>query len=130
MTNICSGDIIPDVQNRCSPERPETGEEIEEMNRRKLSIIGIAAAAVLAAVIIIGFTVRGSAVSQVSMKEDAVYRSYRVTSNDTLWSISEEYASSCGLEIRDYIRELKTINRLQSDRITDGMNLIIVTCPE
>ena len=101
--------------------------EIEKMSRRVFTVFGICISAALAALIITISTVGGSADVTDTEKPAAVYQSIQVQGDDTLWSIAETYAPSYHLEIRDYIREIKKINNLQSDRINEGMHLIVVS---
>ena len=54
------------------------------------------------------------------------YQSIEIQPQDSLWSIAETYAADCGLSTRDYVKELKSINRLESDRIIAGGYLVIV----
>ena len=98
------------------------------MSKRTVSILfGILLAALAAVVIILICSIHGSADSQATEALEARYERVKVCAGDTLWSISEEYAKSYHCETREYIRELKRINRLQSDRINEGMSLIVVT---
>ena len=98
------------------------------MSKRSVSILfGILLAALAAVVIILICSIRGSADSRDIEAPTARYERVEVCAGDTLWSISEEYAKSYHCETREYIRELKKINRLKSDRINAGMSLIVVT---
>ena len=99
------------------------------MNRKSVSIIlSILLAALAAIILILVFSIKGSANSAAAEKENIRYISIEVNSGDSLWSISGEYAESCGLDIREYVEKLKKINRLNSDKINEGMSLIVVTC--
>ena len=83
---------------------------------------------VVAAVIISVCSIRSAADGADTGSRTPVYESIRIRPDDTLWSISEEYAplyGDCG--IREYIREIKRINGLESDRINAGMYLIVVS---
>jgi len=56
------------------------------------------------------------------------YRSVTIMPGDTLWSIAEEYMDPMQYtDARDYIKELRQINSLDSDSIKSGCH-IIVTC--
>ncbi len=53
------------------------------------------------------------------------FKSIEIEAGDTLWSIAEEYMSyeyDCTM---DYVRELKSMNGLVSDDITEGNSLVI-----
>ena len=84
---------------------------------------------VIAALIICVCSIQGSAEnSDAAAARTPVYESIEIRPDDTLWSISKEYAPAYGdCGIREYIRELKRINRLDSDRINAGMYLIVVS---
>lgn len=60
----------------------------------------------------------------------AVYERYytdiTIQRGDTLWSIAKTYNEHSNMDIRDYIQEIKQINRLTSDRIESGDSLTIV----
>ncbi len=97
------------------------------MNRKLMVLFGVLLAALAAVIIILCCTVRGSASPSKDTKETPVFASVEVQADESLWSISERYAASYHCEVRDYIKELKRINNLQSDRINEGMHLIVVT---
>ena len=54
------------------------------------------------------------------------YTELEVQSGDTLWSIAKEYSKNSGMEIREYIREIKHMNRMISDDLIAGDSLTIV----
>lgn len=54
------------------------------------------------------------------------YTSIEIQKGDTLWSIAETYRKGSGMNMREYIRELKQMNRLLSDDIQAGEHLTIV----
>ena len=60
----------------------------------------------------------------------AVYERYytdiEIEKGDTLWSIAKTYNKNSGMEIREYIREVKQMNRMVSDDIEAGDSLTIV----
>ena len=49
----------------------------------------------------------------------------RVSSGDTLWDIAKEYRTEEYSDISSYIAEVREINHLSSNQITDGMYLCI-----
>lgn len=57
------------------------------------------------------------------------YVSYVVKSGDSLWSIAEDNLPEDGADISGFVKELKHINKLQSDYIYDGQ-LLAVPCYE
>lgn len=52
------------------------------------------------------------------------YTSIDIEKNDTLWGIAQQYACS-GADIDEYIKNIKSINRLSGDNITQGQSLIV-----
>lgn len=63
-------------------------------------------------------------------ENQAVYERYytdiEIEKGDTLWSIAKTYNKNSGMEIREYIREVKQMNRMVSDDIEAGDSLTIV----
>lgn len=52
------------------------------------------------------------------------YTSIDIKKNDTLWGIAKQYAQE-GTDIPGYIREIKSINGLSDDNITQGQHLVV-----
>ena len=53
------------------------------------------------------------------------YISVPISSNDTLWSIAQEYYTDYYGSISNYIKEIKRCNSLTSDDIYAGNNIIV-----
>lgn len=53
------------------------------------------------------------------------YTSIRVSSGDTLWDIANEYRTEEYSSISSYISEVREINHLKSNQITEGMYLCV-----
>ena len=84
-------------------------------------------AIMIAAVILI--LVIGSqsiATSANSYKPEKTYESIVVENQETLWSLAENYAAGLNMGKAEYVKELKSINGLTSDRIIRGTHLIII----
>ena len=94
---------------------------MKKLYRRTITVVVIA---VVAFVICFAFAsllgnAKGS--SQRTKKLTSVY----VESGDSLWSIAEEYyTTECG-NMKDYIREIKKTNGLESDTIRYGYPLLV-----
>ena len=54
------------------------------------------------------------------------YTDIEIEQGDTLWSIAKTYNKNSGMEIREYIQELKHMNQMISDDINAGDSLTIV----
>ena len=54
------------------------------------------------------------------------YASILIENGDSLWSIASRYASMTHMDVREYVEELKRINRLTTDRIHAGHYLMVV----
>ena len=57
---------------------------------------------------------------------DRYYTNIEIRPGDSLWSIAERYRANSGMEVRQYISELKEINGLVSDSIEAGDSLTVV----
>lgn len=53
------------------------------------------------------------------------YKSIEVKSGDTLWSIAEKYMDDDYSSAKDYIKEVKYINSMDTDHITSGKSIVI-----
>jgi len=54
------------------------------------------------------------------------YTDIEIKKGDSLWSIAKTYNQNSGMEIREYIREVKQMNGMVSDDIEAGDSLTIV----
>lgn len=61
-----------------------------------------------------------------SIEYNRYYTDIEVEKGDTLWSIAKTYNRNSNMEIRDYIKEVKMINSMGSDRIEAGESITIV----
>lgn len=59
-----------------------------------------------------------------------LYKSIEIAAGDTLWDISERYAEDLDMPVRDYVKELKRVNGMSSDRIIAGAKLIVICASE
>ena len=103
--------------------------ERRKIQRRKLQIRAAAALLSLVAVtflLIFHFTPQNTqADSEPKAPTYKYYTSIRVSSGDTLWDIAREYRTEEYSDISSYIAEVREINHLSSNQITDGMYLCI-----
>ena len=54
------------------------------------------------------------------------YISYEIQNGDTLWSIAENMCQNAGISSASYIKEIRKINHLTSDLITEGNKLVLI----
>lgn len=54
------------------------------------------------------------------------FKEITIKPGDSLWSIAQTYNEHSGMEIRQYVRELKRMNQIYSDDIQAGDSLTIV----
>lgn len=53
------------------------------------------------------------------------YTSIQIEDGDSLWAIAEQYAENSGKTTAEYVKELKSINRLGEDVIHSGSYLTV-----
>lgn len=53
------------------------------------------------------------------------YKSIEIQTGDSLWSIANEYRTEEYSSVQDYINEVKYINNMKDDHITNGAFLVI-----
>jgi len=53
------------------------------------------------------------------------YKSVQIRPGDSLWGLAEEYSGG-RMSVEDYIRELRSMNRLTSDTIHSGQYLTVL----
>lgn len=59
-----------------------------------------------------------------SFSGNRYYTSIDINKDDTLWGIARQYAQE-GTDIPAYIKEIKSINGLSDDNITQGQHLVV-----
>lgn len=84
-------------------------------------LAGLAAVLVFAAFLIISSVqAEGS-----STPKHKYYKSVQISSGDTLWGIAADYMTEEYSSVDDYIREVKYINGIQNDQITNGSSIVV-----
>lgn len=63
--------------------------------------------------------------SNMSHKQPIVYVSIPLDRGDTLWDIAIDYSSGLDISIKEYIKEIQSINNLSDDKIIAGQHLIV-----
>ena len=54
------------------------------------------------------------------------YITYEIQEGDSLWSIAEAMCRDKGISCKEYIEEVRSINHLSTDLITEGNKLVLV----
>ena len=57
---------------------------------------------------------------------DRLYKSVRIESGDTLWTIANRYREDSSLSSEEYVDQLRQMNRLTEDTIHAGQYLTVV----
>lgn len=84
-------------------------------------LAGLAAILIFAAFLIISSVqAEGS-----STPKHKYYKSVQISAGDTLWGIAADYMTEEYSSVHDYIREVKDINGIQNDQITNGSSIVI-----
>ncbi len=93
---------------------------------RRNIILAVAAAAVLMIFAFSYHTFTSAASTDTDNISYKYFTSIRVETGDTLWSIAEEYADALHYASnKEYINEVKMMNKLGSDEIVSGQYLVI-----
>ena len=74
---------------------------------------------------VVSFNLCGLKAKAASKDEIHTYKYYKsiiIESNDSLWNIAKTYSNG---NISAYIKEVKSINHLDSDTINSGMHIIV-----
>lgn len=54
------------------------------------------------------------------------YKSIQISDGDSLWSIAREFNNHSNMSTKEYVSELKSMNRILSDTIHKGQYLTVV----
>lgn len=60
-----------------------------------------------------------------TVQKQKCYKSIEIVSGDTLWNIAETYMDDDYDSVQSYIKELKQINGLHGDQISEGRYLMV-----
>ena len=100
--------------------RKNTKAELIVRNRKIMLVVAILATVLFS---IILFT--NKAAAENSREVYTYYTSYQIQSGDTLWSIADQFMGPDYTDKKDFINNIKTINHLGDDNITEGKFLVI-----
>ena len=95
------------------------------MNKKVIACLISVAAAMIIVIIAGTQTIRPVAENNIADMTKC-YASVEIRPEDTLWSISKEYAAKYGVSTAAYLKELMQVNGLSSERILSGAHQIVV----
>lgn len=96
-----------------------------KMNKKVIACLISVVAAMIVVIVAGTQTIRTSAENNLSDMTKC-YACVEIQPEDTLWSISKDYAERYGLSTDEYAKELMKVNDLHSDRIYAGAHIIVV----
>ena len=97
-----------------------------QKNKRVESKVTILFLLILVGVLLSGtYLVSAMSSTPSKLKRQKYYKSITVESGDTLWDIAGEYISEEYASKNDYIKEVRTINQLNSNKINAGAKLCL-----
>lgn len=106
--------------------------KMKKMKKRIRKIVSVLDCRILVAIatlVVITVLVSSIAVNKVSASShgdrEKVVTSVEIKSGDTLWDIASRYYSDEFEDMNDYIKEIKKVNNMPTDKIIEG-NYIIV----
>ena len=119
MTNICSGVIM-------RPEQMFPNIHSFDAGGTEYEKVFVFAASIMILSCLLGKTLVTASGEERESGYDRYYTNIEIRPGDSLWSIAERYRANSGMEVRQYISELKEINGLVSDSIEAGDSLTVV----
>lgn len=98
---------------------------MKKMNKQNHKMINLLTITVLVAIIVCtaGFAVSANS-DKASSASDSYYKSVRISSGDTLWTIAQEYCPDT-IDIHSYIDNIKSINDIKNNTIKTGEYIIV-----
>lgn len=127
LTNECSDDILYVLKaNTCLKERFDMKRFSQKtFLQKKVQLVLITSGFVLALFMAWYISGQNSSHAEAAICSEISYKTVRIASHDTLWSIAkanykEEYGS-----LQNYIDDIKECNSLSSDSINAGCSIIV-----
>ncbi|MBR0087386.1 MAG: LysM peptidoglycan-binding domain-containing protein [Lachnospiraceae bacterium] len=96
------------------------------INQRRFCFTVLTAALIAAFAVFGSMTLFTSAESDKKPVEGKYYVSYEIQSGDSLWSIASSMCRDHNVSEKEYIREVKQVNHMHTDRLLEGKSLIII----
>ncbi len=109
------------MSNNNFKNNSKTGKRTQKKMSSKINYLLLIIALIMI-VSISGFT---KVTSGSSEKKTVYYKSIEVTEGDTLWSLAKKYSKNLDISLKDYIKELKKMNSLESDTIRKGYYVVV-----
>lgn len=101
--------------------------QIQKSHASLTAVIALLPIVLVALLLIVHFTPQNAQADENASSEPTYkyYTSIQVESGDSLWKIARKYQTKEYSNIFSYISEIKEINHLSSDQVTEGMYLCI-----
>ena len=112
--------------HKISKRANENLQKREAIVRREKCILAIAIILIVSLGILLGTSINALASSKADVSSyNKYYKSIRIESGDTLWTIADEYIADFNIDKKDYIREICELNNIYEDDIRAGDYVVI-----
>ena len=112
--------------HKISKRANESLQKREAIVRRQRKLLAIAIFVVVSLGILFGSSINALASSKADVASyNKYYKSIRVESGDTLWTIADEYIADLNVDKQEYIDEICTLNSICGDDIQAGDYIIV-----
>lgn len=111
---------------KISERANESLKKREAIVRAQKGIIAVVVIIIVSLALLLGTGIRALA----SSKEDPAaynkyYKSVRVETGDTLWTIADEYIQNLNIDKMEYIEEICELNKMDGDYIQAGEYIVV-----
>ena len=109
-----------------SEKANETLRKREAVVRRQKKVLAIVSLVFVSLGILLGTSMNALASSKADVASyNKYYKSVRIESGDTLWTIADDYISDLNIDKQEYIAEICEINNICEDEIHVGDYVVV-----